>query len=121
MGPLDPAPTREPRSVVRTCVGCRAWDERRRLLRVVAATEAPRLGAVIDVVPDATASLPGRGAWVHPRDACLDMAERRRAFGRALRLDEPVSTTAVREYLRATRERDNTVEYGSGTHQMDAR
>jgi uncharacterized protein len=47
------------------------------MLRVVA-----RDGAL---VPDEKAVLPGRGAWVHDTDACLDAALRRRAFGRALR------------------------------------
>jgi predicted RNA-binding protein YlxR (DUF448 family) len=36
-------------------------------------------------VADVTASLPGRGAWVHPDPGCVDAAVRRKAFGRALR------------------------------------
>jgi len=36
-------------------------------------------------VADATASLPGRGAWVHPDPGCIDAAVKRKAFGRALR------------------------------------
>jgi len=35
-------------------------------------------------VPDQHGRLPGRGAHLHPDLACLDLAERRRAFPRAL-------------------------------------
>lgn len=67
---------------VRTCVGCRQRAPASALLRIVAVTEpaGPRL------VPDPMRSLPGRGAHLHPDPACLALAERRHAFGRALRL-----------------------------------
>ena len=42
--------------------------------------DGPRL------VPDPARRLPGRGAHLHPDPACLALAMRRRAFGRALRL-----------------------------------
>jgi len=38
------------------------------------------------VVPDPTATRPGRGAHLHPATACYELAVRRRAFGRALRV-----------------------------------
>lgn len=76
---------------VRTCVGCRGRATRLELLRVVA--EGDR------IVPDRQARLPGRGAHLHPRLDCLVAAERRRAFGRALRLTGPGDTAAVRRYL----------------------
>jgi len=62
---------------VRTCVGCRRQAPRSSLVRVVA-----RDGRV---VVDAAAREPGRGAWMHPDSECIDNAERKRAFGRALR------------------------------------
>lgn len=62
---------------VRTCLGCRQRAPRSSLLRVVA-----RNG---QVVADAAARLPGRGAWVHPQSGCIENAVKRRAFGRALR------------------------------------
>ena len=46
---------------------------------------------------DAAARLPGRGAWVHPDLGCVDAAERRKAFGRALRT-AITDTSAVREW-----------------------
>ncbi|PZU47907.1 MAG: DUF448 domain-containing protein [Microbacterium sp.] len=69
---------------VRTCVGCRARAPRSALLRVVA-----RDG---ELVADEKAVLTGRGAWVHDTDACVDLAIRRRAFGRALRVSGPLDT-----------------------------
>jgi len=70
------------------------------LLRVVA------VGGVL--VPDPSARLPGRGASVHRDLQCVALAERRRAFSRALRLDGPLDVTPVREHLtrRAEQEHD---------------
>ncbi|MDM4763505.1 YlxR family protein [Galbitalea sp. SE-J8] len=66
----------EPR---RTCLGCRARDDRSALLRIVVSGDA--------IVPDTSGTAPGRGAWVHPTRDCVQRAIRRRAFGRALRTD----------------------------------
>jgi hypothetical protein len=38
------------------------------------------------VVPDPQGTAPGRGAHLHPTAACYELAVRRKAFGRALRL-----------------------------------
>jgi predicted RNA-binding protein YlxR (DUF448 family) len=38
------------------------------------------------LMPDPARRRPGRGAHLHPDPACLALAERRRAFGRALRI-----------------------------------
>ncbi|HXD60726.1 MAG TPA: YlxR family protein [Lacisediminihabitans sp.] len=67
---------------VRTCLGCRKRDARSSLLRVVA-----RNG---EVIVDRSASLPGRGAWVHPTLSCIETSIARKAFGRALRVDGPL-------------------------------
>ncbi len=72
---------------VRTCVGCRSRAPAGELLRVVA-----RDGAVL---PDQARRQPGRGAHLHPTVACLELAERRRAFPRALRQPGPLDTSAV--------------------------
>jgi len=58
-------------------VGCRVRAAKIDLLRVVA------VGGTIAV--DRRGRLPGRGAYVHPDPACVALAERRRAFPRALR------------------------------------
>jgi len=80
-----------PTGPVRTCVGCRTRERSVDLLRIVA----------VDGVlhPDLRRRLPGRGAWLHPELGCLDAAERRRAFGRALRLTEQLDSTEVRAFL----------------------
>jgi predicted RNA-binding protein YlxR (DUF448 family) len=87
---------------VRTCVGCRQRAVTAELLRVVVAREAtgPALRG-LSVVPDPRRRTPGRGAWLHPDPACVELAQRRRAFGRALRVPEPVDLAPVREYLTA--------------------
>ena len=73
---------------VRTCVGCRQRAAAGELLRVVAVEGA--------LVPDPSRRLPGRGAHVHPVVWCLDLAEKRRAFPRALRVPAPLDASAVR-------------------------
>jgi hypothetical protein len=61
------------------------------LLRVVAS------GTVL--VPDERARMPGRGAYLHRDPQCLHLAERRRAFGRALRVPGALDVAAVREMI----------------------
>ena len=80
---------------MRTCVGCRKRATATELLRFVAAGEPLRL------VPDPFRRLPGRGAHVHPDPACFAQAERRRVFGRALRLTEVPDTGRLAEHVRA--------------------
>ena len=75
----------------RTCVGCRVRAAKSRLLRVVAVEGS--------LVPDPRGRLPGRGAHLHPDAECLALAERRRAFGRALRLDRAPDVDAVAAYV----------------------
>jgi predicted RNA-binding protein YlxR (DUF448 family) len=61
---------------VRTCIGCGAATARDGLVRL--RIEGERV--VID-----RSGQGGRGAWLHPTEACLDKAARRRAFARAFR------------------------------------
>jgi len=81
---------------VRTCVGCRERSARAALLRVVAVGDR--------LVPDPGGRLPGRGASVHPDPRCVDLAEKRRAFPRALRLAGPLDLSLVRESVQSVRE-----------------
>jgi len=101
-----------PRGPVRTCVGCRVRADRSVLLRVVASEN----DGVWFVVPDPRRRLKGRGAWLHPDPACLDLAERRRVFARALRLSGAPALTLLREYLAAgSTAPTRTVHAGSGS------
>ena len=71
----------------RTCLGCRSRDDRSALLRVVVRGDR--------VVPDSSGSLAGRGAWVHPTRACVDAADKRRAWSRAFRVTTALDTADV--------------------------
>jgi predicted RNA-binding protein YlxR (DUF448 family) len=82
----------------RTCIACRAQDERADLLRLVLDPEG-------EVAVDLRAKLPGRGAWVHARAECLGAVEKDpRMLGRALRADARADDLVgtVRSLLRAT-------------------
>lgn len=80
---------------VRTCVGCRQRDHRSVLVRVIVA----EVGGAASVVPDPGRRLAGRGAWLHPDPTCLDAAERRRAFSRALRHPGPLELAPLKAYF----------------------
>jgi predicted RNA-binding protein YlxR (DUF448 family) len=71
----------------RTCLGCRSRADKSTLLRVVA-----RDGVV---VADPSATLQGRGAWVHPTRECVEKSITRKAFGRALRVTAALDTAAI--------------------------
>lgn len=81
---------------VRTCVGCRRREPRSALLRVVAGDGV--------LVADSAARLPGRGAWVHPEVRCVEQAVQRRAFTRALRLQNGLDAAALVAVVRASSE-----------------
>jgi len=83
---------------VRTCIGCRKRAAKRELLRVVAGAGAD--GREATVVPDPRGTAPGRGAHLHPTLECLELAERKRAFARALRQGgRALSLEQLREHL----------------------
>jgi uncharacterized protein len=82
---------------LRTCVGCRNRVAASDLLRIV--VESPVDEKTRRLVPDLRGGMPGRGAHLHPDPECLVLAERRKAFGRALRVEGPLDTTLVREQV----------------------
>jgi len=83
--------------VCRTCVGCRGRASASDLIRFVVAGS----GDDLRLQPDPGRRLPGRGAHLHPDPACFALAERRRAFGRALRFTGVADTGLLAEHIRA--------------------
>ena len=62
----------------RTCVGCREVGGKHGLIRLV---RRPEGGAAVDVTGQAS----GRGAYLHPVAACVEIARKKRSLDRALR------------------------------------
>ena len=78
----------------RTCIATRQMHPDVELLRVVADPDVPGR-----ILADPGRTLPGRGAWITPSLDAVELAEQRRAFGRALRLSTQVDLGHVRTYL----------------------
>jgi predicted RNA-binding protein YlxR (DUF448 family) len=79
----------------RTCIGCRRREDQAVLLRLA----VEEIGGVATVVVDPVRRRPGRGAWMHREPECVELAVKRRAFGRAFRAN--VDSSAVVDQLRA--------------------
>lgn len=77
-------------------MGCRKRAAKGELLRVTAGSDP--LGHLV-VVPDPMGTAPGRGAHLHPTIECFDLAVRRQAFGRALRVPRGPDAAPVADYL----------------------
>jgi uncharacterized protein len=70
------------------------------------------------VVPDPQGTAPGRGAHLHPTTACYELAVRRKAFGRALRISSGgvpggLTSAAVGSYI-ASRDTEQTEDREEG-------
>jgi len=83
-------------------VGCRKRELAADLLRVAAVDDGDGESAV---TVDTAGNLPGRGAWLHSDEQCLQVAIKRRAFARALRITGSPNTSAVVEFF--TRNEDS--------------
>ena len=81
-------------TVIRTCIGCRSRDAVTALVRLVAVRD----GATSVVTPDPRRDLPGRGAHLHPETRCLELARRRKAVGRALRVQGPIDLALLDDW-----------------------
>ena len=76
---VDSGPVESPEpSPARTCVGCRTRTTKVDLLRVVVDSD--------EFVADPQGRLTGRGAYLHPNRECFELAVRRKALSRALRV-----------------------------------
>lgn len=65
---------------VRTCLGCGQEADKRELVRIVRSPEG-------DVAVDPSGKANGRGAYLHPRAACFEVAARKKRFDSALRVN----------------------------------
>ncbi|HKS98631.1 MAG TPA: YlxR family protein [Rugosimonospora sp.] len=81
-------------------MGCRQRAPAEELLRIVA--EEHEGDHLILLVPDPARRKPGRGVHLHPDPACLALAERRRVFGRALRVTGVLDTGQLAGWLAVT-------------------
>jgi predicted RNA-binding protein YlxR (DUF448 family) len=72
-------PMKSPHIPIRTCVACRATDQKRELLRIV----RPREG---DVRFDAGGKLSGRGAYICASEQCILLARKQRKLERSLKV-----------------------------------
>lgn len=81
---------------IRTCIATREARPDTQLLRVVVDPEDSAR-----IIADPERRLPGRGAWITPTLEAFELAETRRAFGRALRVAANTDTSDVREYIAA--------------------
>ncbi|MFD5867181.1 YlxR family protein [Corynebacterium sp. NPDC060344] len=79
----------------RTCIATRTRLPEGRLLRMVARPD----GDATRVIPDPRRRMPGRGAWITPTLDAWAVADKRRAFGRALKVSANADANPVREYL----------------------
>lgn len=99
---------------VRTCVGCRGRDHQDSLVRFVADRSSQGDGSQVVLTADPGRSLPGRGAWLHPRAGCAELAVRRKAFPRALRAAVVVDPEQMKEALGSVPRVSTTRRQGSG-------
>ena len=83
--------------MLRTCAGCREVGDPGKLVRVV-------LGPSGEAVPDLSGSKFGRGAWVHPREACLAKALPR-GFSKSMKNAVQTSPAEFASALRGQAER----------------
>ena len=82
-------------------MGCRRRAAKDELLRLVVGSDPHGHPAV---VPDPGGGAAGRGAHLHPTTECFDLAVRRKAFARALRVSggPGLSSAPVAEHLAAS-------------------
>ncbi|OFU54330.1 RNA-binding protein [Corynebacterium sp. HMSC11H10] len=84
-----PAPTR-------TCIATKQRRNCSELLRIVATT---RSDGSVAVVADPRRRMQGRGAWITPTLKAWEIADKRRAFGRALKVSTQVDAIPVKQFI----------------------
>ncbi|WP_287861743.1 YlxR family protein [Corynebacterium sp.] len=83
----------------RTCIATKQVIGIDQLLRCVARHAGEGAEGKVQVVPDPERKLSGRGAWITPTVEAWEIAVKRRAFSRALRVSATVDADPVRDYI----------------------
>jgi predicted RNA-binding protein YlxR (DUF448 family) len=93
---MNAARGRRPRHVPeRTCIGCREEQGKRDLVRIIRTTDKR-------VAIDATGKANGRGAYLHPLQACWEKALKGGSISYALKITPaPEDVEALRAYAMA--------------------
>ena len=77
----------------RTCVGCREAKPKKTLIRIVRTPERT-------IIVDPTGKANGRGAYICPRNECLEAAIKSKRLSKALEVDiTPEVMTKIKEEL----------------------
>jgi uncharacterized protein len=97
---LPPSSSAARRVPVRTCVACRTAGGKRGLLRVV------RLPDGAGIALDSTGKQSGRGAYICPTTACIELALKRKALERSLKTTLP---DGFADILRSTIPPESTI------------
>lgn len=74
-------------TIKRMCVGCRQRESTEQLVRIVSQNRR--------VIVDSTRSAPGRGAYVHRNQECIQNAVTRKQLARALRVHGELDCSAL--------------------------
>jgi predicted RNA-binding protein YlxR (DUF448 family) len=82
---------------VRTCVGCRAKRPQSELIRIVLSPEG---------IVEVRSRGPGRGAYLCPKESCMNHSVRSGALRRALRHEANLEESALEELVRTAREKE---------------
>ena len=93
--PVPSDASAQPEPPIRTCVGCRTRDD----------------------LPDTAGTMPGRGAWIHPSEACVAALEKKNGLARAFKRAVPAAALkACCEQIRAVlTARESSPEAAPGT------
>jgi predicted RNA-binding protein YlxR (DUF448 family) len=89
----------------RTCIGCREVQGKRQLVRVVRQADG-------QVRLDVTGKAPGRGAYVHDKLTCWQLALNGGRLAHALKLDQlaEADRAALQDYAAALPKDDETAQ-----------
>ena len=69
----------EKKKPLRKCIGCNEMKEKSALIRIIRTAEG-------NILLDKTGRMNGRGAYVCPKDACLEMAVKNGGLSRSFKM-----------------------------------